>query len=442
MNDDETTDLATGALAPPTAPDAAETERALRRRLLMRWLSRGVFLMAVGGGAIGLHWLAADWFGVQAAAGVMAGAVLGLLGADIRLSRVHAPETVTEVISQDLARLEQCFAILQKQVTVTIRTSEHAVLETVNRLNRVHHRSAELHQHIVEAVGRSRVLSESSQQEASGNQATVETLSASQQAFAQARQDNQERIRTVVEQVRHLTPLAALIGDISQQTNLLAINASIEAARAGQEGAGFKVVAAEVRRLSAQTAEAADKISRGIQSVADTIEGELAQANELDSDGGAALHLTEVATHIAQISASLNEVVPYLVELSQNMSDGMDSITTDIIDAMGHMQFQDINRQLLEQVESALGSLSEHSASLYALVGGDAPPPPQDLEDLMERWIDGYVTEEQRIAHAAVTEGAVRARPANGKEVVFARSNVTADDIKLPEPEVPKIELF
>lgn len=442
MNDDETTDLATGALVPPTAPDAAETERALRRRLLMRWLSRGVFLMAVGGGAIGLHWLAADWFGVQAAAGVMAGAVLGLLGADIRLSRVHAPETVTEVISQDLARLEQCFAILQKQVTVTIRTSEHAVLETVNRLNRVHHRSAELHQHIVEAVGRSRVLSESSQQEASGNQATVETLSASQQAFAQARQDNQERIRTVVEQVRHLTPLAALIGDISQQTNLLAINASIEAARAGEDGAGFKVVAAEVRRLSAQTAEAADKISRGIQSVADTIEGELAQANELDSDGGAALHLTEVATHIAQISASLNEVVPYLVELSQNMNDGMDSITTDIIDAMGHMQFQDINRQLLEQVESALGSLSEHSASLYALVGGDAPPPPQDLEDLMDRWIDGYVMEEQRIAHAAVTEGALRARPVNGKEVVFARSNVTADDIKLPEPEVPKIELF
>ncbi len=442
MNDDETTDLAAGALTPPIAPDAAETERALRRRLLMRWLSRGVMLLAVGGGAIGLHWLAADWFSMQAAAGVMAGALLGLLCADIRVGRAHAPETVTEVISQDLARLEQCFAILQKQVTVTIRTSEHAVLETVSRLNRVHHRSAELHQHIVEAVGRSRVLSESSQQEASGNQATVESLSASQQAFARARHDNQTRIRTVVEQVRHLTPLAALIGDISQQTNLLAINASIEAARAGEDGAGFKVVAAEVRRLSAQTAEAADKISKGIQSVADTIEGELAQATELDSDGGAALHLTEVATHIAQISASLNEVVPYLVELSQNMHEGMDSITTDIIDAMGHMQFQDINRQLLEQVESALGSLSEHSASLYALVGGEAPPPPQDLEDLMERWIDGYVMEEQRIAHAAVTESALRTRPANGKEVVFARSNVTADDIKLPEPEVPKIELF
>lgn len=442
MEVDTLTTLSQAQVEPPSAPQASDTERMLRISRVLRWVSRGVMLLALAGAAALLHWLRPDWVGAQAAWAAIAGGFVGLVAADFRIVRRHHPETVTEVVSQDLARLEQCFAILQKQVTVTIRTSERAVLETVERLNRVHRRSAALHEHILAAVGRSRALSESSQHEASGNQATVATLAASQDAFAKARQDNQERIRHVVDQVRHLTPLVALIGDISRQTNLLAINASIEAARAGAEGAGFKVVAAEVRRLSAQTSEAADKISEGILSVANTIEGELAQASELDSDGGAAMHLTEVATHIAQISASLNEVVPYLVDLSQNMDEGMDSITTDIIDAMGHMQFQDINRQLLEQVERALGSLSEHSASLYALVGGDAPPPPQDLDDLMERWIDGYVMEEQRIAHAAVTDGTLRSRKGDGPEVVFARANITAEDIKMPEPEVPKIELF
>lgn len=442
MEVDNIAELTRAHIETPRVPDAEEAARLVRQRMAMRWLSRGVMLLALGGLLALVHWLMPHWVGETFAMGALAGGLFGLVAADLRLFHRHQPETVTEVISQDLARLEQCFAILQKQVTVTIRTSESAVIETVNRLNRVHRRTAELHQHIVDAVSRSRVLSESSQQEASGNQATVATLSASQEEFTRARQQNQERIRNVVEQVRHLTPLVALIGDISQQTNLLAINASIEAARAGEDGAGFKVVAAEVRRLSSQTAQAADKIRLGIQSVAATIEGELTQASELDSDGGAAMHLTEVATHIAQISASLNEVVPYLVDLSQNMHEGMDSITTDIIDAMGHMQFQDINRQLLEQVESALGSLSEHSASLYALVGGDAPPPPQALEDLMERWIDGYVMEEQRIAHAAVTDGTMRSRKGDGPEVVFARANITAEDIKLPEPEVPKIELF
>lgn len=442
MDFDNVADLARTHVEPPEVPNVKDTERLLRHRRRLRWLSRGIMLLALGGLLATLHWLMPDWVAESFALGALAGGVFGLIAADLRLFGRHQPETVTEVVSQDLARLEQCFAILQKQVTVTIRTSERAVLETVGRLNRVHQRSAELHQRIVDAVGRSRVLSESSQHEASGNQATVATLAASQEQFVKARQENQARIRNVVEQVRHLTPLAALIGDISQQTNLLAINASIEAARAGEEGAGFKVVATEVRRLSSQTAEAAEKISKGIQSVAKTIEGEISQANDLDGDGGAAMHLTEVATHIAQISASLNEVVPYLVDLSQNMNDGMDSITNDIIDAMGHMQFQDINRQLLEQVESALGSLSEHSASLYALVGGEAPPPPQALEDLMERWIDGYVMEEQRIAHAAVTEGTMRSRKGDGTEVVYARSNITPEDIQLPEPEVPKIELF
>lgn len=442
MDNNDIAALASTAALPPEVPDVAETEKALRHRRRMRWVSRACVLALLGCVLALLHALMPGWLGEQAAWGILAGGFVGLLVADFRFFRAQHPETVTEVVSHDLARLEQCFAILQKQVTVTIRTSEQAVLETVSRLNRVHHRSAELHRHIVDAVGRSRVLSESSQQEASGNQATVATLTASQEAFAKARQDNQTRIRNVVEQVRHLTPLAALIGDISKQTNLLAINASIEAARAGEDGAGFKVVAAEVRRLSGQTAEAASKISEGIQTVAATIEGELVQASELDRDGGAAMHLTEVATHIAQISASLNEVVPYLVDLSNNMNAGMDCITTDIIDAMGHMQFQDINRQLLEQVESALGSLSEHSAALYALVGGDAPPPPQALEDLMERWIDGYVMEEQRIAHAAITKGTLLGRKGTGPEVVFARANVKPEDIQPPEPEVPKIELF
>jgi methyl-accepting chemotaxis protein len=372
--------------------------------------------------------------------------LVGLLAADFRFVRTHEPDTVTEVVGHDLARLEQCFAILQKQVSVTIRTSEHAVLETVSRLHRVHQRSAELHQRIMDAVSRSRHLSEASQHEADGNRATVATLASSQEAFVQARKDNQERIRKVVEQVRHLTPLASLIGDISRQTNLLSINASIEAARAGAEGAGFKVVAAEVRRLSSQTAEAANQIRAGILAVAETIEGELAKASELDADGGAASQLTEVATHIAQISASLNEVVPYLVELSGNMHDGMEVITTDIIDAMGHMQFQDINRQLLEQVESALGSLSEHSAQLYALVGGNAPPPPQALEHLMERWVEGYVMEEQRIAHESIrARGTQRHRKGEIKDdtnEIENRPTIKPDDIQLAEPQVPKIELF
>jgi len=439
--------------APPPPPDSDETEQHLRRRRLIRWASRACVLLLTGLVLTGLHIFFPDAVTLGAELTGLACMLIGLVAADFRFYRSQEAETVTEVVSQDLARLEQCFAILQKQVGVTIRTSEHAVLEMVERLHRVHQRSADLHREVMEAVGRSRHISEASQMEADGNRITVETLASSQEAFIAARKHNQERISKVVDQVRRLTPLAALIGDISRQTNLLSINASIEAARAGAEGAGFKVVAAEVRRLSAQTAEAARQISDGILNVANTIEGELAQANQLDSEGSAAGQLTEVACHIAQISASLNEVVPYLVHLSQNMHDGIEVITTDIIDAMGHMQFQDVNRQLLEQVESALGSLSEHSAALYALVGGDAPPPPMALEELMERWAQGYVSEAQRAAHEEVRQ--MRGRPGRGatpapatgaNDTPAAEPQRVAQEapqaLKLATPEVPRIELF
>jgi len=445
---DKTAVLSESVNVPSLDIDIDETERLIRRRRLIRWISRALVLIGAALFLALLHASAPEWLTLESAIWTVGALLVGLLAADFRFVRTSEPETVTEVVSHDLARLEQCFAILQKQVTVTIRTSETAVLETVSRLHRVHQRSAELHQNIMDAVSRSRHLSEASQHEADGNRATVATLASSQEAFVQARKENQERIRKVVEQVRHLTPLASLIGEISRQTNLLSINASIEAARAGAEGAGFKVVAAEVRRLSSQTAEAANQIRAGILAVAETIEGELAQASELDADGGAASQLTEVATHIAQISASLNEVVPYLVELSTNMNEGMEVITTDIIDAMGHMQFQDINRQLLEQVESALGSLSEHSAQLYALVGGNAPPPPEALEHLMERWVEGYVMEEQRIAHESIRSlGTQRHRKGQGQatdngDVIENRPTVKPDDIQLAEPQVPKIELF
>ena len=434
----------------PLATVNEQMQAYLRKRHHIRWLSRAFVLAMVGLVFLVLHLLSPDTFSLTTEVTALGCTLVGLLTADFRITRHQEPETVTEVVSQDLARLEQCFAILQKQVGVTIRTSEHAVLEMVERLHRVHQRSSELHSHVMEAVGRSRHISEASQSEAEGNRVTVQTLAASQEAFTAARQRNQQRIANVVEQVRHLTPLVALIGDISRQTNLLSINASIEAARAGAEGAGFKVVATEVRRLSAQTAEAAQKISEGIQSVAHTIEGELAQADQIDSEGNAASQLTDVACHIAQISASLNEVVPYLVHLSHNMHEGIEVITTDIIDAMGHMQFQDVNRQLLEQVESALGSLSEHSAALYALVGGDAPPPPMALEKLMERWEQGYVSEAQRVAHEEVrkfTAGSQAGRSAASTVARPARKSGAAAPEAQAEPqmataEVPRIELF
>jgi len=403
-----------------------------RKRLVVTWASRSVVLLvwALAAWGISLVWPADSAWRTEVLA--LGSVLVGMLTANIRFSRQKV--SVPDLISDDLGLLEQCFAILQKQVTVTIRTSEAAVLEMVERLNRVHRLSAELQERIATAVDHSQILSRSSLNEADRNGQALQSLTAHQASFVEARRQNQDRIRKVVDQVRLLTPLAVLIADISRQTNLLSINASIEAARAGAEGAGFKVVAAEVRRLSAQTAEAAAQISQGIAMVAQSIDGELESASQLESDT-ATEQFTELARHVSEISERLTEVVPYLVDLSKSMDDGMREVTCDIINALGNMQFQDINRQVLEQVETALGSLSDHSAALYKLVGGKAPPPPQKLEELMARWTTNYVTHSQRAVHAEVERNKLE-RPDS------PLSKTEAPALELAETEGPKIELF
>ena len=142
---------------PPSAGDSAQ--QYIQRQRHKRWMTQ-VGLSLLWGCVLALAnaWFigANPWLVVSLGYVSM---VAGLLATRIRFSSRR--DTLPEIVSDDLGLLEQCFAILQKQVTVTIKTSEAAVLEMVDRLNRVHKLSAELQSQINHAVQHSQVLSQS-----------------------------------------------------------------------------------------------------------------------------------------------------------------------------------------------------------------------------------------------------------------------------------------
>ena len=110
--------------------------------------------------------------------------------------------------------------------------------------------------------------------------------------------------RKTVEESKQVNKVAGFIREISEQTNLLGLNAAIEAARVGEQGAGFGVVATEVRKLSVHTKEATKTIEDSLSTVQRSIR-EMEQ--EIEAIAMSSSAQAELVTQFSDVIERLNE---------------------------------------------------------------------------------------------------------------------------------------
>ncbi len=174
-------------------------------------------------------------------------------------------------------------------------------------------------------------------------------------------QETSKRIKRLGESSQEIGSIVELINDISEQTNILALNAAVQAASAGEAGRGFAVVADEVQRLAERTSGATRRIENLVQAIqADTNEAvtsmeqttaEVVSGARLAEDAGTAL------TEIERVSNALNTLIKNISIAAHQQS----AAATDITQTMG------VIREITGQTSQGAGQTAESIGRLAQL---------------------------------------------------------------------------
>ena len=147
-----------------------------------------------------------------------------------------------------------------------------------------------------------------------------------EQATEQAATANSD-IALLSESAGSITEIVSLIKDIAEQTNLLALNATIEAARAGEAGRGFAVVASEVKALASQTATATERIGQGVGDIQSRTSNVVEKMRHISET------MTEAKEHAVEITQVLENQNQVTMEINQNANhanQASKSVATDV----------------------------------------------------------------------------------------------------------------
>ncbi|WP_026352855.1 methyl-accepting chemotaxis protein [Solimonas variicoloris] len=229
-------------------------------------------------------------------------------------------------------------------------------------------------QSLQQVAGQAEKLAQQAQQSvqiAHDGAGTVNRTILGMSALREQIQDTSKRIKRLGESSQEIGNIIEFINDIAEQTNTLALNASIQAAMAGEAGRGFAVVADEVQKLAERAASATRQIETLVKTIqADTQEAITSMERSTQNVVGGAKSAEEAGQALTKVESSSQDLAKLITEIA-NAARGQSASATRIA---GTMQvIRDIAVQTsgsASQTARAVGELTDMSEKLRESVAG------------------------------------------------------------------------
>ena len=211
--------------------------------------------------------------------------------AEISNQLSHAANESKTAASASLANAEQ-----QQSESANVATSVNQLLAT----------SSEIASNINDTA----TAAQNGQNNAEKSQQISQQAASSIDSLADEIQSAQTQIQTLEAQSQNISKVTSVIRDITEQTNLLALNAAIEAARAGEHGRGFAVVADEVRQLALRTHSSTQEIEQTIEQLLTTVNQSVAAMQHSQVLAG------DTVAHTKQAKQAADSIVKAITDIS------------------------------------------------------------------------------------------------------------------------------
>ena len=280
-------------------------------------------------------------------------------------------QSKTEAMLVAADKLEQVGGVVSSastELSAQIEQSDRGAAESATRLSEAATAMNEMNatvQEVAKNAGSASTASAETKQKAEAGAQVVEKAVHSIEQVHQMSLELKDDMAQLNEHAQDITRIMNVISDIADQTNLLALNAAIEAARAGEAGRGFAVVADEVRKLAEKTMASTTDVGNAIKAIqesttksmtsVDNAVTQIAQATEYANQSGQALQ--EIVATVEATGDQVNAIAT----ASEEQSAASEEINQSIV------QVNDMSRQTAEAMAEAAKAVSDLAAQAQGL---------------------------------------------------------------------------